>query len=147
MRFIIIHIFAICILLLSTGSVLHAQNTGEQTLDRKIELATEMHKFRPSKIQVNSAIDQIASAYPSSTREAFKTSMRRVLNYKAIEKISIDAMAETYTQEELEAMVGYYSKPEAQSATEKYSDYAGKVRPELIKMIDKAMMRIKTGEN
>ena len=114
---------------------------------KKIELAEKMHEFRPTHKQVNQAIDKIATRYPVQKRESFKLAMRRTLNYKAVEKISIDAMVETYSLKELEAMVEYYSKEEARSASEKYEDYASKVQPELIRMIDKAMMRVKAGEN
>jgi hypothetical protein len=67
------------------------------------------------------------------------------LNYEALEKISIDAMAETYTVAELEAMNEYYSKPEAKSAQPKYSNYANKVFPEITRMLDEAVMRVRTG--
>ena len=71
--------------------------------------------------------------------------MRGVLNYQAIEKISIDAMAETYTLPELQAMVDYYSKPEAISAAAKDQAYGQKVYPEIMRMLDAAMMKVRTG--
>jgi|GEM_PF-5610078 len=153
MRYFIIYVVAIAGFIILMGSVSYAaQGQGEaglgaQNFERKVELATKMHMFRPSKTQVDIAIAQIASRYPLTQAESFKSAMRRILNYKAIEKISIDAMVETYSTAELEAMVEYYAKPEAQSAAEKYQSYAGKVQPELIKMIDKAMMRLKAAEN
>lgn len=114
---------------------------------RQLELAKQMHSYRPAREQVDAAIERIAQAYPAAQREAFKVSMRRVLNYRAIEKSSIEAMAEVYTEAELEAMVAYYAKPEARSASEKYGAYAAKVQPGIVKMIDQAMMKIKTGGN
>ena len=153
MRYLLIHVVAIIGLIFLMGSTLYAAqgqeraNAADQDFERKVELATRMHLFRPSKKQVDIAIAQIASRYPLAQAESFKSAMRRILNYKAIEKTSIDAMVETYSTAELEAMVEYYAKPEAQSAAEKYKSYAGKVQPELIKMIDKAMMRLKAAEN
>lgn len=108
-------------------------------------LAEKMHKFRPVREQVNSAIDQYAQTQPPQQREAFKTTMRNVLNYKALEKISTDAYADTFTLKELESMVEYYSKPEARSASDKFDDYAGLVYPEIIRMLDKALIRVRTG--
>lgn len=117
----------------------------DETLQQKTELARQMHQFRPVQDQVNGAVDAVARMQPPADREAFRVAMRRVLNYKAIERVSIDAMVDTYTLEELEAMVEYYSKPEARSASEKFDTYAGKVQPEIVRMIDAAIMRVKTG--
>ena len=106
-----------------------------------------MHEIISTRSQVNAAIEQVANSRPEAERENFRTSMQNALNYKAIEKISIDAMAETYTADELEAMVEYYSKAEAQSIAKKDEIYKSKVYPEIIRMLDAAMMRIRTGGN
>lgn len=119
----------------------------DATLAKRVELATKMHEIRPTRDQVNQAIEQIAMTQPEKEREAFKAAMREILNYRAIEKISIDAMADTFTEPELQAMVDYYSKPEARSASDKDGLYRSKVYPEIIRMLDAAMMRVKTGGN
>jgi hypothetical protein len=115
--------------------------------DMRVDLAIEIHKFRPAKTQVNAAIEQVSNALPAGEREAFRIAMSQVLNYNVIEEISINAMVETYTQAELRAMFEYYAKPEARSASDKYSEYASRVQPEIVKIIDKAMMRMRTGGN
>ncbi|MCD8498307.1 MAG: hypothetical protein LRZ85_09740 [Alphaproteobacteria bacterium] len=112
----------------------------------KQELAQEMHKLRPTKAQVQAAIAVVAQRVPEDKRMDFESALNNVLDHRAIEKISIDAMVETFTEEELEAMVEYYSKPEARSAADKLPEYQGKVGPEIIHMIDKAMMKLRTGE-
>lgn len=114
-------------------------------LDERTALAKKMHDINPARDQINGAIDDVAQSQPEAERETFKTAMRSILNYQAIEKISIDAMAETYTKAELEAMVEYYSKPEAKSAAKKDDLYNQKVYPEIGRMLDQAMMRIRTG--
>lgn len=113
--------------------------------DRRRALAEQMHKFRPVREQINRAIDQYAQTQAPNQREGFKTAMRNVLNYRALEKISTDAYAETFTLKELEAMVEYYSKPEARSASDKFDAYAGIVFPEITRMLDKALIRVRTG--
>ena len=116
-------------------------------LARRVELSKQWHKLMPVPVreQVNAAIDQSAQSQPENTREIFKANMKNALNYDALEKISIDAMAETYSATELEAMVEYYSKPEAKSAQAKYDAYANKVFPEIRRMLDQALMRARTG--
>ncbi len=118
----------------------------EKILARKMELAKEMHKIRPTRNQVDAAVLRASFAFPRSEQAKFINAMSSMLNYNAIERISIDAMLETYTLKELESMVEYYSKPEAKSASMKVSHWAELVQPEVTNMIDKAMMRIRTGQ-
>ncbi len=112
---------------------------------KKAELATKMHQIRPTRVQVDSAIEQAAMNMPEAERQPFIAAMKSVLNYNAIEKISVDAMVDTFTLPELEAMVAYHSTPEAQSVSQKMSTWAMKVQPEVVRMIDTAIMRVKTG--
>lgn len=122
-----------------------ADDTAGADFERRLELSRQMHQVRPTRTQVFDAIDSVAERQPPSEREAFRTAMRNILDYRAIENISINAMADTYTAEELEVMLEYYSKPEAKSAAEKDEEYRAQVYPEIIRMLDNAMMRIRTG--
>lgn len=123
-----------------------AELEDEAVLAKKVELAKKMHAIRPTREQVDAAVDRAAMSIPQFQRAAFIASMRSVLNYNAIERISIDSMVETYTLKELEAMVAYYSTPEAISASKKVGRWAQAVQPEIIHMIDKAMLRVRTGQ-
>lgn len=119
---------------------------NKEILAKKISLAREMHKIRPTREQVDSAVNRASLVMPARERQSFIDAMKGMLNYNAIERISIDAMIETYTLKELDAMVTYYSKPEAKSASDKISNWASIVQPEVVNMIDKAMMRIRAGK-
>ncbi len=121
-----------------------SENQGSDFKER-LALAKEMHEIRPAAEQVDSAIDSVALKMQQASREGFKSKMRNLLDYRAIERISVSAMAETYTLEELEAMIEYYSKPEAQSALDKTAVYQQKVAPEIVRMIDRAVMQMRTG--
>lgn len=112
----------------------------------RLGLAKQMHEFRSSADQVDSAIEAVSLRLPESERDDFLKAMKEALNYKAVERVSVDAMAEIFTIQELEAMVGYYSQPEARSASDKYEEYYARLGPEIIKMIDAAMMRVRLGE-
>lgn len=135
--------FCLMMAALALASPVCAEDLGNAA--RRHELAREMHKLRPTRDQVYAAIDQVAQSQPESERESFRTAMRNILNYAAIEKVSVEAMAEIYSETELTAMVEYYSKPEAVSAALKDPLYAEKVYPEIIRMLDQAMMRVRTG--
>ncbi len=123
-----------------------AELEDEAVLKKKVELAKTMHVIRPTRDQVEAAVNRVALRLAPQDRQNFIIAMRASLNYNAIERISIDAMVETYTLKELESMVEYYSKPEAESASRKIGSWAGQVQPQIAKMLDEAMMRIKTGQ-
>ena len=150
------YILCLIVLLAISQAPVFAQDKAESqsqpeekvdaTYEERIELATKMHDLRPVRAQVEGAIDRYAETRPANERESFKTAMRSVFNLKALEKISVDAYAETFTVEELRSMVEYYSKPEARSASDKYENYAAIVYPEIVRMLDRAAIRLKTGE-
>ena len=54
-------------------------------------------------------------------------------------------MADLFTLAEMEKMVGYFSSPEAQSIGEKLPKYQERLQPEIIRMLDAAMMTERTG--
>ncbi len=120
-----------------------AARAEDKDYEQRLELAKKMYEYRPVKAQVEAAIDRVAEVLPEDKREAYRLAMHAALNEKALEKISEEAMAKVYTNAELEAMVEYYSKPEARSAGEKFHEYQAIVQPEITKMLDKAMMRQK----
>ncbi len=122
-----------------------AENKDQEILGKKLELAKKMHQIRPTRDQIDSAVRSASLALPENERQGFVTAMGTILNYNAIERISIDAMVETYTLNELESMVEYFSKPEAMSASRKIGVWAQEVQPEIGRMIDKAMIRLRTG--
>lgn len=116
------------------------------TLEKRVELAQRMHGIRPTSEQVQGAIIRASQSVPLEERESFIAAMSSVLNYKAIERISVDAMAEVYTVPELEAMVAYFSMPEAKSASQKKSKkWTAVIDREIKDVIDRAMMRVRTG--
>lgn len=123
-----------------------AENENKEMLEKKIILAQKMHEIRPVRVQVDAAVNRAAQNLLEPDRQNFVVAMRSMLNYNAIERISTDAMIDTYTLVELESMVDYFSKPEARSASTKVNSWARSVHPEIVKMIDRAMMRIKTGQ-
>ena len=123
-----------------------AELDDKDILAQKVALANKMHEIRTTREQVDSAVRGASLALPLYERKGFVDAMSLMLNYNAIERISIDAMIETYTLKELVSMVEYFSKPEAVSASKKTLSWARIVQPEISRMIDKAIMRIKTGQ-
>lgn len=112
---------------------------------RRLELAQKIQAIQPVRGQVESAIDKMAETMPAEKRASFRAEMLTVLNGKAVEKITQDAMADIYTEAELKTLLEFYSKPEAQSAKKKDQQYAQRVFGQILQLIDQAKMRSITG--
>ena len=121
-----------------------AQVSAENA-EQRMELSRQLHEIKPIKPRIDKSIDNIARQMKNTDQRAFAATVKRILNYNAIKTASIKAMADIYTLEELEAMIEYYSKPEAKSAAEKQDEYQERVSPEITKMMDKALMEMRTG--
>jgi len=121
---------------------------AEDNFSERLELAKQMLEIRPAKQQLENAVDTYIRnymfAYPEKEQQAFRMGLLRVMNPKALEKTSVDAYAEVFTVKELQAMVEYYSKPEAQSATNKQNALNAKIAPEIVRMLDHALIRTRT---
>lgn len=118
----------------------------ESDLAERIDLARQIHVLRPVKVQIDSAVAQVAGRLPPAQRPAFELSVSRALKEKAIKQRSIDAMVEVYSLAELKAMAAYYALPESRSAEAKLPKYQSLIQPEIVKMLDQAIIRMRSGD-
>lgn len=134
------------VLALSAMSPALAQEGGKDA-DRakRIELATEMHKIRPAKAQVQDAVNQVGQNLPPLDRDRFMKMVENAFDYTKLEKLSIDTMADLYTTQELTKMVEYFGSAEARSIEKKLPTYQEKVQPEIFRMLDSAIIVERTG--
>ena len=133
------------LLLLVLPSVSHAQ---EDDFAERLVFAKKMLEIRPADAQLSRALDMYIEQYmfndTPEDRIRFRDALLKTINAKALEKFAVDAYAETFTLLELRSMVEYYSKPEAQSAGLKMNALNSKISPEIVRMLDQALMRVKT---
>ena len=128
---------------LSFAGASYAQDNPD--LARKIELAKEMHKIRPARKQVEEAVNQVGRNLPPLERDRFLKMVEKAFDYESLEKLSIDTMVDLFTVAELEKMVGYFGSDEAKSIEKKLPEYQEKLQPEIIRMLDAAMIADRTG--
>jgi hypothetical protein len=112
---------------------------------KKMELAQEMHKIRPAKTQVQEAIDQVSKNLSPEDRDSFKKMVEKAFDYDRLEKISTETMVELFTVAEMQKMIDYFGSPEAKSIALKLPKYQEKLQPEIIRMLDAAMLAQRTG--
>ncbi len=117
----------------------------DPTYERRLALAKEMHEIWPVRLKVESALDRAARGAPPQRRAAFKAAMRHAIKFEVLEEESIDAMVKIFTTEELQEMVAFYGSPTGRSISAKIDEYQSELSPSFTRMMDKALMDVKTG--
>lgn len=117
-------------------------DAGQQ---ERLALAQKINQVNPVSRQIEASLLRVASEWRLSEKEKFQREMMAAMDIKAMEKSSAEALADTFTKEELVVMLDYYSKPEAAKITEKMPIYQGLVQPGISREIDRALMKLRTG--
>ncbi len=118
---------------------------AESITPRQLELAKQMHEIWPIRTRVESAIDAVVQNFPPDKQAQAKASLRKSIQFDQVEEESIQAMASTFTEDELKAMVDFYGSEIGRSVSAKTAEYETAMRPIIIKMMDKAALDLKTG--
>lgn len=127
------------------GTAIHAPAHAQDDDARKMALVKQMHEIRPARTQVREAIEQVSRNLPPMERDRFLKMVENAFDYDRLETLSVEAMADLFTLAEMEKMVDYFGSPEAQSIGEKLPKYQERIQPEIIRMLDAAMMAERTG--
>lgn len=112
----------------------------------RLDLATKMHDVWPVRPRVEAALDSIATNFPEDKQAEVKAALRKSIQFDELEEESIKAMAEIFTAQELTAMIEFYGSETGRAISAKTSDYELALRPVMVKMIDKAMLDLRTGQ-
>ena len=124
----------------------HAEETATAAPDAaRVELATQMHDIWPVSTRVEEAISMVADDVPDNERDAFKSRMRKAIDQEELKRESIAAMAKTYSEAELKAMVEFYGSAEGRSISAKTEEYMKLLQPVMVKMLDSALLKMRTG--
>ena len=114
---------------------------------QRLAVAEKMLEVRPAGEQLRGALDEYIEGYlvrySDTEKQIFRASILKALNEKALEKTAVDAYAEIFTLKELEAMLEFYSKPEAKTIADKQNELNARVRPEIVRMLDQALLKVR----
>ena len=113
--------------------------------DQRLELAAKMHEIWPVRVRVEEALDMASESFDQFERPAFKAKMRQAIKFEQLEEESIEIMAKLYTVKELEAMIAFYGSPEGRAISAKSGDYSAALEPVITRMLDAALMDVRTG--
>ena len=112
----------------------------------RLTLSGKMHEIWPIRTRVEAALNSIAESVPEERQTEVKAAMRKAIKFDQLEEESIKAMAETFTVEELQAMIDFYGSDTGKAISAKTQDYELALRPIMTKMIDAAMLDLRTGQ-
>lgn len=136
----------LALVLLATPAFAQDEAPAETAIPQsRLELAQKMHQIWPIRTRMETAINSVGEVFPEEKRAEIKAALRKNIKYDQLEEASIKAMAETYTDEELEKMIEFYGSETGRSISAKTADYEASLRPVIVQMIDKAMLDLKTG--
>lgn len=132
-------------LLIGSFAPARAQDQDLGDKSRRLELAREMNTIRPARAQVDEAVQAVSRNLEPLERERLLNLVERAFDYTALEKLSVETTAELFSVAELEKMVAYFGSPEAKAIATKLNTYQERIQPEILKMLDRALMIEKTG--
>lgn len=137
----------LALVLLSTPAFAQGEAAEPAASAKRLELAGKMHEIWPIRTRMETAIDSVAEGFPEDKRVEIKAAMRKSVQFDQLEEASIKAMAETYTEEELTAMIDFYGSETGRTISAKTSQYEFALRPIMVQMIDKAILSLRTGQS
>ena len=114
--------------------------TDSSSNDAKAELVAKLHENWGVHNEVAKLVDAIASKLPAEQQAVFKEQMSKTLDVDQIKASSMETAANIFNEEELQAMVSYYSSPVGKTAEEKKVAYEQALMPKVKPMIEKGMM-------
>jgi hypothetical protein len=125
------------ILTLGVFAPVMADDTAD--LASRLKLAKEYSQQVPVADEVKTTIDALAIQVPMDQRVIFRSVLERTIKADQLEAVSEMALAEVFTQEELQALVDFYATPEGQAARVKMPQYQDRLKPVLEQMIRNAV--------
>lgn len=148
------HIFLVLACILVASPAMAEEKKTPQTqpqtqeqirADIRLRLSEKMHEIWPMRTRMESALEAVAKGFPEEKRAEMLATMRKSIQFDELEEESIKAMAEIFTEEELNTMITFYGSETGRAISIKTADYEMAIQPVLSKMMDKAMMDLKLG--
>lgn len=133
------------LVVLSVPAFAQEEVKQDASQQERLQLAEKINEVNPVARQIEASLLRVAAEWNLSEKEKFKREMVAAMDIKAIEKTSAKAMADTFTKEELNVLLEYYSHPETAKIVEKMPLFQGMIQPGISREIDRALMKLRTG--
>ncbi len=121
---------------LSLSPALMAQ---ESNLDERIKVAQGYTEIFPVKNDIETAIGNMILQVPAADRPLLQSILQRNVNADSLKTASELALAETFTLDELKALMAFYKTDAGKAVKEKMPQFQQKIQPILEAMVRKSL--------
>ncbi len=109
----------------------------------KLKLANKLESLRPAWEELNVFIRNTAKQFPEHRRFAFIVAMERSIDKNAVKTAAVSSLAETFSEDELRALIRFYEDEDIQSGMAKMQEYKERLHPQVSELLDAALMKIR----
>ena len=115
------------VLLLSCMTPVFAQQSDD--MNERLKIAKEYNQIFPVKQDIETAISAMILQVPAADRPLLESILKRNVNVERLETASQLALAETFTLEELKALMAFYKTDSGKAVKEKMPQFQQKIQP------------------
>ena len=126
-----------CLLALAALSL--SATAGAEDAAMKRAAAERYLAATPISDLITQATNEMAKQLPAEQQESFRQLMLNEVDAERLEQITLEAMIETFTTEELNAFADFYGSAVGKSAIAKFGVYMSKVNPPLQQELMRAL--------
>lgn len=119
---------------------------AEDGLAAREEAADRYLRVVPMGRMLEDSYAEIAKELPPEQREAFLAQMRGIVRVEALERITRDALVNTFTTDELNALADFYGSRHGASAISKFGPYMAQVMPPLLEEVQRALQELQAAK-
>lgn len=113
----------------------------DKSTNQKRQVATQLQSVWGVRDQVKELIETIVSRLPADQKQGFRDYMSKIVDLDALDQVSVDAAVDVFSEEELNAMLAYYSSEHGKSAEGKRKLYNDKIMPQVQALIRAGMVQ------
>lgn len=118
-------------LLLVASLIASSPSYANDSVTSREHAATRYVKVVPTAQLLDEALYNIAKKLPYSERSAFIDAARASIDVQRLERVTVAAMARTFTVDEIDALTEFYTSPHGASAMKKFGTYMNQIMPVL----------------
>ena len=130
--------------------VLHWPEVRAQELadtpTNRAALAKDVLGVQPITKLLDDSIVQFAQSWPDQQRAEAIEMMMGMVDRAALMETAVQAIAETFTVAEMEAMIGFWGSPVGRSIQQKYPQYMAAVMPMALALVMDAGRRVREAQ-
>jgi len=127
------------VLVLSYVSPSLAQDSEESSLSERLAVASEYTTIFPVQGDIEKAIEAMVLQVPVTDRVLLQSILQRTVKSDRLESVSELALAETFSLEELKALIAFYKTDHGQSIKQKMPQFQAQIQPVLEQMLREAL--------